>query len=303
VSYLLESGGGNPNTVIEWEDSAITYAIGTGAYDIVQTLIKHGADLTSKNNRHSALHEAAWYGHCNIVQLLLDTGMDQDLQAWDGNTPLSRAAQGNHTAVVNMLLPLGCNVNNTEGCHYETPLHSATFNGNLEMAVKLINAGANPDCRSRRNTSPLWMAVYSNSLDIVKYLLVKNVELEVVSCGFGLIEFSLYQEARSVLYVAADRCSMDLVMTLIQAGYNINQESWIMAHEFPKDNPDLQSQKQQMLLDFVSSPPTLQALCRNFCRRQFKRKVIDCVNSLEIPQNLKDHLLLKDFIAEKFFNM
>jgi hypothetical protein len=32
-------------------------------------------------------------------------------------------------------------------------------------------------------------------------------------------------------------------------------------------------------------------------------KVIDCVNSLEVPQNLKDYLLLKDFIAEEFYKM
>jgi ankyrin repeat protein len=171
------------------------------------------------------------------------------------------------------------------------------------MVVKLVNTGANPDCRCKLNMSPLWIAVYMDSLEIVNYLLVKNVELEVVSCGAEVYGTSyIYEDPESVLYAAMEWSSMDIVKNLVLAGYNIYQESWIMAGDFPDDDPD-KSQQQQMLLDFASSPPTLQALCRNFLRRQFKRKVIECVNSLEVPQNLKDYLLLKDFIPEEFYKM
>jgi cytohesin len=264
--------------------------------------------VASKNVQgYTALHVAAWNGYCNIVQLLLDTGMNHDSRTQDGNTPLALAAHGDHTSVIDMLLPLGCNVNNADKDN-DTPLLYATFNKNLEMVVKLVNAGANPDCRNKLNTTPLWNAVYTNSLRMVKYLLVKNVELEVASSGIDQHAHSdvatlIYPEPRSVLYVAADKSSMDLVMTLILAGYNIYQESWIMAHDFPEDNPNLQSQQQQMLLHFASSPPRLLALCRNFFRRKFQKKVIDCVNSLEVPKNLKDNLVLKNFIAEEFFKM
>jgi hypothetical protein len=172
------------------------------------------------------------------------------------------------------------------------------------MVVKLVNAGAYPDCRNNANTSPLWNAVYTDRLDIVRYLLVKNVELEVLSRGFESDgESFIYEVPRSVLYVAADWSSMDAVKTLILAGYNIYRERWIMALGCPSYMPNLQSEQRQMLLNVASSPPTLQALCRNFLRRHFKKNVIDCVNALEIPQNLKDYLLLKDFIAEEFYEM
>jgi ankyrin repeat protein len=52
VSYLLENGG-NPDTDIERGKSAIMYASGIGAYDIVQTLIKHGANVAFKNGYHA----------------------------------------------------------------------------------------------------------------------------------------------------------------------------------------------------------------------------------------------------------
>ncbi|XP_048735277.2 serine/threonine-protein phosphatase 6 regulatory ankyrin repeat subunit A-like [Ostrea edulis] len=307
VSYLLENGG-DPNIVSTDGTPPIVFASITGAYDITQKLVKHGAEVASKNVQgYTALHVAAWNGHCDIMQLLLDTGMNHDAQTQDGNTPLALAAHGNHTNIIDMLLPLGCNVNNADK-DMDTPLLYATFNKNLEMVVKLVNAGANPDCRNKLNTTPLWNAVYTDSLRMVKYLLVKNVELEVASCGIDQHAHSdvatpIYPEPRSVLYVAADRSSMDLVMTLILAGYNIYQENWILAHEFPEDNPNLQSQQQQMLLHFASAPPRLLALCRNFFRRRFKKKVIDCVNSLEIPKNLKGNLILKNFIAEEFFKM
>jgi ankyrin repeat protein len=209
---LLENGG-DPNVVFNG-DPAIVYASGGEAFDIVQTLIKHGADVRSKNERgYTALHEAASFSDCKIVQLLLDTGMEPDLRTEDGNTLLSLAAFRNHTGVIDMLFPLGCNVNN-EDEQNESPLHMAAKNGNLEMVVKLVNAGANPDCRNIVNMSPLWSAVYEyadrNSVEIVKYLLVKNVEMEVTSCGIepGFSD-EVYDDPRSLLYVAADWSSMD----------------------------------------------------------------------------------------------
>ncbi|XP_062577762.1 ankyrin-1-like [Saccostrea cucullata] len=307
VSYLLENGA-DPDVMSSDGTPPIVFASITGAYDITQKLVKHGANVTSKNVQgYTALHVAAWNGYCNIVQLLLDSGMSHDTRTEDGNTPLSLAAHGNHTAVIDMLLPLGCNVNNADKDD-DTPLLYASFNKNLEMVTKLVNAGANPDCKNKHNTTPLWNAVYKNDLSTIKYLIVKNVELEVVSCGIDQhaqsdVATLIYPEPRSVIYVAAHQTSIDVLMTLTLAGYNIYRESWITAREFPADSPILHRQQQMFLNNFATSPPSLLAICRNFFRRRFRRNVIPCVNSLDIPQDLKDNLTLKYFISEEFFKM
>lgn len=304
VLYLLENGA-DPNVVPSDGTPPIVFASIADSYVITQRLIKHGAQVTSRNSQgYDALHVAAWNGYRDIVQLLLDTGMDHDTRTADGNTPLSLAAHGNHMEVIDMLLPLGCNVNNADKDN-DTPLLYATFNGNLEMVVKLVNAGANPDFRNTHNTTPLWNAVYKNEQSIVRYLLVKNVELEVSSCGIDQhaqsdVAVMIYPEPRSVLYVAAHHSTVDVVMTLILAGYDIFKETWIMAHEFPEGSTALLC---RMLTNFSSTPPRLLALCRNFFRRRFKRNVVDLVNSLEIPEDLKANLTLRNFIPEELFKM
>jgi hypothetical protein len=63
----------------------------------------------------------------------------------------------------------------------------------------------------------------------------------------------------------------DIVKTLIRAGYNIFQGSWIMAHE---SNPSESAAADVVKTCLFSSytPCTLQ----NFMRRHFKKNMIDC---------------------------
>lgn len=304
VCYLVENGA-DPNVTGDDGNPPIVLSSIAGAFDVAQKLIKHGAEVTSKNAQgYNALHVAAWNGYTDIVDLLLKTGMEHDTRTNDGNTPLSLAAHGDHLEVINMLLPLGCNVNNVDKDE-DTPLLYATFNSNLKMVCKLVNAGADPDCRNHHNTTPLWNAVYKNDQDTIRYLLVKNVELEVSSRGIDQhaqsdVATVIYPVPRSLLYVAALQCSVDVVMTLILAGYNIYREQWVVDREFPYDSSPL---LRRMLINFSSSPPRLLALCRVFFRRRFKGNLEENVSFLDIPGNLKNNLMLKNLIPEEFFKM
>lgn len=52
-----------------------------------------------------------------------------------------------------------------------TPLHEACFNGWLEIAATLVDAGANINARGYDNDTPLHDAAISGKLNLVKYLL------------------------------------------------------------------------------------------------------------------------------------
>lgn len=71
-------------------------------------LISHGANVNLRcANERTALHEAAKLGRQDMVKLLLVSGAHPDPQSSYGFTPLALAAQGGHTAVMELLLQKG----------------------------------------------------------------------------------------------------------------------------------------------------------------------------------------------------
>lgn len=299
VNKLLPRGC-NVNNMDKDGNTPLLYATLNHNLKMVSKLVNAGANPDCRNAQgQTALHIAAWNGCTDIVDLLLKTGMEHDTRTNDGNTPLSLAAHKNHFEVINLLLPLGCNVNNMDKDN-DTPLLYATYNSNFKMVCKLVNAGANPDCRNKQNTSPLWNAVYKNDYDTIRYLLVKNVELEVSSRGtyqdLNTKIYVIHKEPKSLLHVAVLKlhCSIDVVMTLILAGYNIYKELIPYGISTPMRG---------VLIKFSSSPPSLLSICRVFFRRRFKGNVEENVSSLNIPENLKNSLMLKNFIPEEFFKI
>lgn len=57
------------------------------------------------------LHHAAYAGHVEIIELLLEAGAAVDAPALNGSTPLMRAIQSSRPACVDALLKAGANVN------------------------------------------------------------------------------------------------------------------------------------------------------------------------------------------------
>lgn len=57
------------------------------------------------------LHHAAYAGHVEIIELLLEAGAAVDAPALNGGTPLMRAIQSSRPSCVNVLLKAGADVN------------------------------------------------------------------------------------------------------------------------------------------------------------------------------------------------
>lgn len=92
--------------------TALMVASGYGQREVVQALLKEGADINAKlSNGMTALIMASIGGHCEVVQALLKEGADVHAKDTDDMTVLMYASYYGHCEVVKALLDKGAHVN------------------------------------------------------------------------------------------------------------------------------------------------------------------------------------------------
>lgn len=95
----------NVNAMEIRQKTALHLAIAHGRDDIIELLIKHGADIMAKSDGSwTPLHNACEQGNVKIVRMLLAVGANINAKLLNGKTPLHVAAQAGHLDVVNCLL-------------------------------------------------------------------------------------------------------------------------------------------------------------------------------------------------------
>lgn len=119
------------------------------------------------------LHLAAYFGHAEAAELLLERGADVSAlstnAALRGLTPLHSAAAGRATAVAKLLLERGADPNATQPGGW-TPLHQAAANGNLELCKLLLAFKARRAPLADDRSRPLDFAIENRHRAIVELL-------------------------------------------------------------------------------------------------------------------------------------
>lgn len=123
--------------------SILMDVVASGNADMLDELLNSSTiDLqnTTKFNGQNALHLAANYGQCAILERLLQAGCNPNQKDNSGNTALHAACRGGHWEAVQFLLMCGADVNsaNNQG---QTPAHIAALNGELACLKMLDSAG------------------------------------------------------------------------------------------------------------------------------------------------------------------
>lgn len=113
VSSLLLSGKRNPNQLDSSGFTPLHYATApVGKVDICTLLLQGKADVDCRagEGRATPLHRACTVGAEDVVALLLDWKASPIAEDADGQTPLDKALQRGHDAVVGLLraLPQPC---------------------------------------------------------------------------------------------------------------------------------------------------------------------------------------------------
>ena len=163
VSALLDAGA-DPNVALQGGETVLMTAAQTGSVDAVRALLAAGVDPNAAERRgQTPLMWAANEGHNDIVHTLIETGAQVDAALTSGFNALFFAVREGHIDVVATLLDAGMDVNallervkdgpdeTVNNASFRpvddgmSPLLLAVRNGHFELAIALVNAGADPN--------------------------------------------------------------------------------------------------------------------------------------------------------------
>lgn len=104
------------------------------------------------------IHQGSYWGHFEILKMLIEKGANPNLRGMNEGTPLISAAAGGNPEIVEYLISLGADIH-LVGSYGEGALHYAMYNdGCLECAKILIAHGADPTLKSKDGKTPLELA-------------------------------------------------------------------------------------------------------------------------------------------------
>lgn len=190
------------------------FACSIGHLEIVDSLIKAGADFNTIDQEKTPLIDACDRGYFEIVRVLVKAGADVNLKVIS-NTPLTAACNSGHLEIVKKLVHAGADVNLQNG--ENAPLTVAYVKNNFKIVKTLIIAGAvpNPD---DKGATPLFAANVMHNLRLIE---------ELIDTGAGHylnnIERCYVKHYPFLLRAACMKGQSDTVEKLIDAGADVNQ--------------------------------------------------------------------------------
>uniref|UniRef100_A0A8R1TVW6 ANK_REP_REGION domain-containing protein n=1 Tax=Onchocerca volvulus TaxID=6282 RepID=A0A8R1TVW6_ONCVO len=212
VSLLVQHGFQvlpcNQNDLKVGLESALTLAAYKGHYDVVQYLLENGANKY-KEELHTALMEASMDGHYEVAKLLLDNGAPVNLASDSFESPLTLAACGGHPDLVRLLLERGAIVEEVNDEGY-TPLMEASREGHLEVVRLLIKFGAKVNTQTdETGETALTLAACGGFKDVVELLVRNDAHLDI-GANTPLMEAAQEGHLDTVRFILNEMRSLDL---------------------------------------------------------------------------------------------
>lgn len=180
--------------------TALHLAVASGSKEMVQILLEKGVNPNMMSPRcHSPLFDAASSGYLSILQLLYKAGADPDAATRTGDTPLTIASGEGHTDIVRFLLETKRVNPAAQGIEDKrNSLSLAAENGDREIVSLLLmqDGHGNPDAKDYNGRLPLSYAVENGDLEIIKSIVAKSSAVDLSAVDV---------EGRTILSYASER--------------------------------------------------------------------------------------------------
>ena len=175
-------------------------------------LLRAGAAVDAANDYGvTALSLACLNRNSEIVALLLQASANPNLAQWTGETPLMTCARTGSAAAVKALLDHGADPNARESKRGQTALMWALSEKHPQVALTLIERGADLQTRSKGGFTPLMFAAQRGDLASAQALLAAGADANAATPEYG-----------SVLVVASSSGQEEMALYLLDQGAEPN---------------------------------------------------------------------------------
>lgn len=181
---------------------------------MIEAFLKAGMkpDVTNESGT-TPLIWASFNGNSEIVKMLIESGANVNAVNRDGFTPLHAAVESENVAIVRYLLKNGANLKTATYSDKTTPLHTACFKGNKEIAQILVVAGADVNAKNIHGATPVVTAAFYGKKGLVEYLTTAGANLDAKS-----------EDGKILAVSAISTGKTNVFEELIDAGANVNQK-------------------------------------------------------------------------------
>ena len=137
------------------------------------------------------IRDAIKNGQLDIVRDLLEK--EREMLTWltPFGTWLHVAAAHGHLEIIEFLINAGININAQGGTFSTNALERAATKGNLDIVEYLINHNVEIDT-SEPDRNPLFAAIYGGDFEIVELLVETNIDISIKYSGESMKEMNAY---------------------------------------------------------------------------------------------------------------
>lgn len=211
---MLESGECSSTTFDDKGSSLLHLAARDGRVDLVENVLNLGVNVNMTDSRKkSALTIAAEHARPGVLGLLLNRRADVNVEDSMHMTPLMWAIRGvsiEHLGCAESLMKHKANINAQDN-KGRTALHHAAKKNNFNGIKLLSNNSLDCNKRDHLKRTPLFYAVKYNAIDSAKQLCENGVNLDTPN-----------RRGITPLAQAALNRNLEMVKALVKAGADVN---------------------------------------------------------------------------------